>query len=191
MKFIAGFIFAFIVIAIGAFVYVHLGFADIRADQKPTQFETWFAGGGMDNSAERHAPDVKNPMQPTEDNLHEGMVIYTMNCAVCHGTPNGDSEVGEREYPPAPQFTKDPADMPENQNFYIIKHGIRLSAMPGWDKTLSDDKIWKVVTFLANMDKLPPNVDKDWKGNTPAPAVPAPPQQNPPQAEHKHSHGHS
>jgi mono/diheme cytochrome c family protein len=190
MKFIAGFIFAFIVIGIGAFVYVHLGFADIRADQKPTQLETWFAGGGMDNSAERHAPNVKNPMEPTEANLHDGMVVYTMNCAVCHGTPAGDSEIGQREYPPAPQFMKDAADMPENQNFYIIKHGIRLSAMPGWDKTLSDDKIWKVVTFLANMDKLPANVDKDWKGNTPAPEVPAPAQQSAPQSERKHSHGH-
>ena len=188
MKFIAGFIFAFIVIGIAAFVYVHLGFADIRADQKPTQLETWFAGGGMDNSAERHAPNVKNPMEPTEANLHDGMVVYTMNCAVCHGTPAGDSEIGQREYPPAPQFMKDAADMAENQNFYIIKHGIRLSAMPGWDKTLSDDKIWKVVTFLANMDKLPANVDKDWKGN--APTTPSTPEQQP-AAQQQHKHGHS
>ena len=29
--------------------------------------------------------------------------------------------------------------MPENQNFYIIQHGIRWTGMPAWNKTLNDD----------------------------------------------------
>ena len=199
MKFMFGIIIGWLIIAAGAFVFIHLGYADIRADQKPTKLETWFAGGGMDNSAERHAPDVKNPLQPTEAVLHDGMVIYTMNCAICHGTSRDESEIGKREYPPAPQFAQgDPADMPENQNFYIIKHGIRLSAMPGWDKTLTDDQIWKVVTFLSNMEKLPPSVEQDWKGNAPAtpgnaqaPAGQQPAQQNPMQQHQEQSHHHA
>jgi hypothetical protein len=33
-------------------------------------------------------------------------------------------------YPPAPQFNTEMADMPENQNFYILEHGVRWTAMP-------------------------------------------------------------
>jgi mono/diheme cytochrome c family protein len=183
--FILGIIVTLVVLAAIAFFTVHMGLMDIRADATPSNFETWFAGGGMDNSAERHAPQVKNPLQPTEADLHDGMVIYTMNCAQCHGDPKTPkSPLGTHEYPRAPQFLDEPADMPQNQNFYIIKHGIKLTAMPGWENTLNDQQIWKVVSFLANMEKLPPAVEQDWKGN----AAPQPAAQP---AEKPHKHGHS
>ena len=53
--------------------------------------------------------------------------------------------------------------MPENQNFYIIQHGVRFSGMPGWKQVLSDQQIWQVTTFLSHMDKLPPQVEEQWK----------------------------
>ena len=62
-------------------------------------------------------------------------------------------------------------DMPDNQNFYITKHGVRLTGMPAWGKLYDDDKLWKVTTFLSHMDKLPPAVDQEWKN----PAAPNPP----------------
>jgi len=48
------------------------------------------------------------------------------------------------------------ADMPENQNFYILQHGIRWTAMPGWKNVLSDQQIWQLVTLLSHMRDLPP-----------------------------------
>jgi mono/diheme cytochrome c family protein len=48
------------------------------------------------------------------------------------------------------------ADMPENQNFYILQHGIRWTAMPGWKTVLSDQQIWQLVTILSHMHDLPP-----------------------------------
>ena len=33
------------------------------------------------------------------------------------------------------------AEMRENENFYILKHGIRWTAMPGWKNALSDQQI--------------------------------------------------
>jgi mono/diheme cytochrome c family protein len=53
--------------------------------------------------------------------------------------------------------------MPENQNFIIIQHGVRLSGMPAWNPTLSEQEIWQVTTFLSHMDKLPPQVSDEWK----------------------------
>jgi mono/diheme cytochrome c family protein len=48
------------------------------------------------------------------------------------------------------------ADMPEHQNFYILQHGIRWTAMAGWKNVLSEQQIWQLVTFLSHMHDLPP-----------------------------------
>lgn len=53
--------------------------------------------------------------------------------------------------------------MPENQNFYIIQHGVRLSGMPAWKSSLSGQEIWQVTTFLNRIDKLSPKLSEQWK----------------------------
>jgi mono/diheme cytochrome c family protein len=58
---------------------------------------------------------------------------------------------------------EDAPDMSENENFYIIKHGIRFTGMPGWGNVFRDDQTWKLTAFLAQMGKLPPSVDQEWK----------------------------
>ena len=165
-NFILGVVVTLIVAVVTVYIVSHFGFIDMRADQQPSRLETSLAGRAMDASTERHAPEVKNPVEPTDANLQEGMKIYIKYCAQCHGDPATPlSALGKAEYPPAPQFLSHPADMPENQNFYIIEHGVRLTAMPGWAGVLNQDQAWKVTGFLNHMDKLPSAVEKEWKAS--------------------------
>lgn len=53
--------------------------------------------------------------------------------------------------------------MTENQNFYLIKHGIRYSGMPAWKQSMTDEQIWQVALFLAQMNKLSAPVEQDWR----------------------------
>ena len=62
----------------------------------------------------------------------------------------------------------DAPDMPENENFYIIKHGVRWTGMPSWNKKLSDAQIWQVVTLLSHLDKLPDSVNQELQKPAPA-----------------------
>ena len=97
-------------------------------------------------------------------NLVAGMTIYQANCASCHGDAHRPHGVlADALYPRAPQFIEDAPDMPENQNFYIIQHGIRLSGMPAWKQALNEQEMWRVTAFLSQMDKLPPQVSAAWK----------------------------
>jgi mono/diheme cytochrome c family protein len=92
------------------------------------------------------------------------MRLYQTNCASCHGDlVRPDGMFAQALYPRAPQFMKDSPDMPENQNFYIIQHGVRLSGMPAWGKILNQQQVWQLTTFLAHMDKLPPEVTAQWR----------------------------
>jgi mono/diheme cytochrome c family protein len=157
-KFIAGIVFAVVAFSLAALIYARGGYMAVNADVAPGKLETYLAGHAMDAAVENHAPKVNNPVQPTEGNLMRGMLIYSMSCAQCHGAPTRKESLGNGEYPPAPQFAEDPPDMPDHQNYWIIKHGIRYTAMPAWGKMLSEDDIWKVTTFLGQWKKLPPTV---------------------------------
>jgi thiosulfate dehydrogenase len=155
-NFLLGIIFAVAVIVIAVFWIAHTGRVDFRADTEPSGFERSFAMGAVDAAMDRNAPNVKNPVAATEENLVAGAHLYLDHCAGCHGVPsNPDSQFARSFNPPVPRFFTDAPDMPDYQNFYIIQHGIRWSGMPAWNKTLSDTQTWQVVTFMANIEKLP------------------------------------
>jgi mono/diheme cytochrome c family protein len=171
-KFIGGIVFALLVIAIGGYCYLKFGMVNMAADQTPSTLERRLAGTGLDASVEKQAADLKNPLEPTDAVLTEGMHIYVQDCAGCHGSPKETNSVfGGAFNPHVPQFVKRAPDMPDNENFYITKHGVRMTGMPAWGKLYDDDKLWKVTTFLSHMDKLPPAIDQEWK----SPAAPQPP----------------
>lgn len=164
LKFWLGFLIAVVVIFVGGFFYVRFGLVDPRADIPINSLEATVAMPSLDAAVERRAPDIRNPIEATDANLIAGMKVYQANCAVCHGDINHPhGMLADSLYPRAPQFVEDAPDMPENQNFYIIQHGIRLSGMPAWKPVLSDQEIWQVTTFLSHMDQLPPQVSEQWK----------------------------
>jgi thiosulfate dehydrogenase len=169
--FLIGIIFTLLVILVGAVWAAKSGAVDMRADATPGFFERRFTMSAMDASTDKHAPDVKNPLSPTEENLVAGAQLYLNHCAGCHGVPsNKESQFSKSFYPPAPGFFEDAPDMPENQNFYIIEHGVRWSGMPSWNQTLSQAQVWQLVTFLSNIQKLPPAALKAFEAPAPQPA---------------------
>lgn len=164
IRFIFGFLSAIILIVVALFCYVRFGFVDPRADVGPGSLEENLAMPALDASVDRRAPSMKNPVQPTEENLLAGMRIYQSNCSGCHGDiVHHHLAFGDSFYPRAPQFMEDAPDMPENQNYYIIEHGIRLSGMPAWNSTMKESEVWQVTSFLSNINKLPQPVLAAWK----------------------------
>jgi mono/diheme cytochrome c family protein len=156
-NFLLGIVFTIVGLFVGGYFYATRGYIDLRADQEPSSTERHFAMAAMDASADRHAPGTQNPSPATEENLVAGATLYLNHCGGCHGIPsNPDSKFARSFYPPAPGFFKEMPDMQENQNHYIIVHGIRWTGMPAWGKSLNDTQTWQTVTFLSNIEKLPP-----------------------------------
>ncbi len=165
-KFLLGVIVTLVVLVLGALGFALLGFLPTNASVEPPGWERHIAMGAVDASTERHAPRVSNPLTPTDQNLEDGMKLYTMNCTVCHGTlDKKPSTLATSFYPPVPNLIADPPDDPEWHIFYTIRTGIRYTGMPAWDKTLSEQDMWKITLFLSHMDKLPPTVQDYWKSN--------------------------
>jgi len=163
-NFIRGLIVGAIALAAGAYGYARLGFIDLRADQDPSAWEERLASQAMDESTGRHAGRQKSPLPPAVENLLGGARLYRDKCSDCHGSPvNPNSDYGRSFYPRAPQFMKQAPDLPDHENFYIIKHGVRWTAMPAWGNVMTDSEIWQVVLVLNQFEKLPPEVSEELK----------------------------
>lgn len=150
-----------LVLAAAGFWFLRSGRMDLSATADPSAVEGRVAMMALDASAERHAPRGSSPVAQTPANLVAGARLYRVHCAVCHGSP-AQPESPLTFYPRAPQFVHDAPDMPANQNFFIIKQGIRWTGMPAWTGALTDDQIWTIVAFLGRLEDLPPAAQQVW-----------------------------
>jgi mono/diheme cytochrome c family protein len=106
-NFLLGVLAALVVLAVGTFAYLKLGLAEVRADLPGSQLENYLMSTAVHASVRRHAPEVSNPIQPTNENLIAGGKMYVGECAGCHGTPGKtENETGDSLYPPIPQFPR-------------------------------------------------------------------------------------
>ncbi len=172
-KFLLGVLVTLVVLILGGLGFVLLGFFPTPANVEPPHLERRLAMSAVDASMERHAPRVVSPLTPTDQNLEDGMKLYTMNCAGCHGTLDRQPvQFGKSFYPPAPNLISDPPDDPEWHIFYTIRTGVRYTGMPAWEKNMSEQDIWKITMFLSHIEKLPPAVQQFWNTNFNVPATP-------------------
>jgi thiosulfate dehydrogenase len=105
-----------------------------------------------------------SPLPADESNLLAGAQIYERSCAGCHGRLDQPAPaMGKKFYPHAPQLLppgEGVTDDPVGAIHWVVKNGIRFSAMPSFEGRLTDNEIWQVSQFLHNADKLPPPVQE-------------------------------
>lgn len=102
---------------------------------------------------------VQNPLPWTEANIRQGGILYTKNCAMCHGDAQDGNGLFARAWQPRPANFRDTgtiAQLDENYLYWRIKEGGPAlpngsieyrSAMPVWEGVLTDDEIWKIIMF--------------------------------------------
>ena len=164
--FILGVVVTVLIGLAGAYALLQSGLVPANADAKPGGLELWAAGTSLHATLRRQAQREANPVPLSSANLVAGIALYGQHCAVCHGTAAGDSSaspIAKGLYPAPPQLaTEGVEDDPEGVSYWKIKHGIRLTGMPAWGRTMSDRQIWTLALFLKHMDKLPPGAQQAW-----------------------------
>lgn len=164
--FIAGIAASIVLALVVAYTLLQSGLISANADAVPGGLELWAANTSLSATLRREAPLGPNPVSLTDEHLLDGVKLYRQHCAICHGTAAGKasaSPVARGQYPRPPQLATDGVeDDPEGVSFWIIKHGIRLTGMPSWKDSLTDQQIWTLALFLKHMSKLPPSASKAW-----------------------------
>jgi len=162
-RFWLGLVLGALLLPLGTLTAAALGLMGTDTAPNPPLWEAKLARLAFTRSVARHADSVPNPVHPSEDQLRIGLRIYSGNCGGCHGFPNHPSSFGLSFYPRAKQFAETPPTRPDWQNYWIMTHGIRRTAMAAWVNELPEEKRWQVATFVSELGHLPPAVDSVWR----------------------------
>ena len=149
-------------------VFIYAGVYNIGADAPHTRFVYGLLDQLRDHSVASHAREVAVPRDFSEPKrVTAGAGLYAEMCAGCHLGPGiAPTEMSQGLYPRAPELARGD-DLSPAEQFWTIKHGVKLSAMPAWGKTHSDDLIWDMVAFVRQMPKLSPEQYKKLVASAP------------------------
>jgi mono/diheme cytochrome c family protein len=140
----------------GGAVFIGSGVYDIGADDHHTNLVLAVIERLREHSiaARMRSLEVENVSDPAR--LAAGAQRYAAHCVSCHLAPGvTKSDIRPGLYPHPPNLAQeDMQSVP--RAFWIIKHGIKMSAMPAWGKTLDDAAIWELVAFVRKLPEMTP-----------------------------------
>ncbi len=141
------------VIAFGAF--------NMAATETPGAVEKKLAHWTVHRSVDVRSPEEKNPFADDVDAVSTGLKSFGAMCLQCHGAPQVEpEEFAKGLNPPARELSTVLHEWSDGELFWIVKHGIRMTGMPAFGPTHSDDEIWKVVAAVRQLPDLTQNQEK-------------------------------
>jgi mono/diheme cytochrome c family protein len=134
----------------GGFVYS--GAYDIGADAPHWRVVYGMLDEFRDRAIVHHARGVAVPHDlNSARRVGAGAALYSEMCTGCHLAPGiNPTELSKGLYPAAPELARGDG-LSAAEQFWVIKHGVKLSAMPAWGKTHNDQLIWDLVAFIRKM----------------------------------------
>lgn len=153
MRFIGALVVWIVIAIIAYFVVAFTGAYQVGADVPHWGITSHAIGFLRDHTTERRAADIKPPSLDDPAMVKLGAEHYAEMCTGCHLAPGmGHSELRDGLYPQPPNLTRfapNPAEA-----FWIIKHGLKMTAMPAWGATHDDHTIWAMVAYLQKQPRM-------------------------------------
>ena len=142
------------ILAIGGALFIESGFYDIGADDHHTKIVLSAIEQLRNRSIEVRAQAVEVSAFEDPKRVAAGGQRYAALCVACHLAPGvTKSDIRPGLYPHPPNLAQE--DIKDiRRAFWIVKHGIKMSAMPAWGKSLDDATIWDIVAFLRKMPEM-------------------------------------
>ncbi|MDP1559548.1 MAG: cytochrome c [Nitrosomonas sp.] len=117
-----------------------------------------------ESSIEARAKDLEVPPLDDASALVTGAEHYDAMCVGCHLAPGrAQTELALGLYPQAPVFHKrepltDATEILDHarEYFWVIKNGLKMTAMPAWGLSHDDDVIWAMTAFVLKISGMTP-----------------------------------
>jgi len=138
----------------GGAAFVYGGFFEIGADTPHSNTVFWLMQTVRNRSVAVHAADQAPSDLADPKRIASGAAQYDEMCTTCHLAPGMKrTEISQGLYPRAPELRRG-SRMTAAEQFWVIKHGIKMTGMPAWGVTHDDEILWDVVAFLGKMPEL-------------------------------------
>src|SRR5689334_3971160 len=170
-RFLFGLIIGLVVVPLVVYSYFSTGMAPVATAASPMPFEKTFARMALHARLDKEMPKTV-PVSADEMAYTAGAAIYKDHCAVCHGLPGQDqTAIAKGMFPKPPKLMdgKGVTDDPAGETYWKVAGGIRMTGMPGFEKTLTTTQMWQVSVLMANADKASKAVTDSLTATLPAP----------------------
>ena len=136
---------------LGIGIFIGSGLYNLGADNPHWKITYALMQATRTRSLEHYAAAITVPANLKDPQLIlKGAGQYAAMCTSCHLAPGmADSELRPGLYPQPPNLSQVSVD--PRIAFWVIKHGIKMSAMPAWGMSHDDATIWSMVAFLQTL----------------------------------------
>ncbi|MFA9371155.1 MAG: cytochrome c [Labilibaculum antarcticum] len=97
------------------------------------------------------AKKKQNPYEASTKNISSGKKIYNINCKSCHGDATLGNMLPLQPVAPSDLGSQAFLIQTDGEIYYKVNKGN--GAMPTFEKTLSDEDKWMVITYLRSFDQ--------------------------------------
>lgn len=154
MKLIKTLVLLLILAVIGAVTFIGLGMYNVAADDPHWSITYRVMEVLRKRSISTRADDIQVPALDDETLIRSGAGNFNAMCVTCHLSPGAsDTELSLGLYPVPPTWselgTTDPREA-----FWVVKHGVKMSGMPAWGKSMDDKYIWGMVALMQQFPKM-------------------------------------
>jgi mono/diheme cytochrome c family protein len=139
--------------ALGGLAFIYSGIYDVSATTPDNALVAWVVHKVSDTSVSARLAANRSPAgldMPAK--ILAGGRLFSENCAVCHGGPGlAQTAIAKGLNPVPPDLFRANRKPDPAENFQFIKYGIKMTAMPGFEQSYSDEQIWSLVAFLNGL----------------------------------------
>ena len=161
MNCIKGFLGLLLLAVVAGVIVMFSGVINVAATNPHNAMTEMVLSTTMDNSVRYHAKGITAPLLDDERMVMAGFRHYREMCVGCHLAPGVNStEIRKGLLPEPPKLQKAVEEWKPAELFWVIKNGVKMTGMPAWGPTHSDEKIWTMVAFL---EKLPHMTAEQYK----------------------------
>ena len=145
---------ASILVAAGGFFLASVGLVSISASSGHSPVTAWFLHYTMRNAVRLQSSGKVPPLNDPAL-IAKGAGHYETGCLACHGAPGRDQSLIVRQMTPEPPYLPPRiSEWKPEELFWIVKNGIKFSAMPAWPALKREDEIWAMVAFLQQLPDM-------------------------------------
>ena len=142
-----------IAIAFGGAAWLYAGLYNVAADDPHWLLTERFLETFRQRSIERESRRISVPALDSRDLIAEGARQYEEMCVDCHLSPGmAETATYQGLYPKPPKLAASRVE--PRAAFWVLKHGIKMTAMPAWGATHDDATLWSIVAFLGALPRL-------------------------------------
>lgn len=159
MKFILTVLIALLFLVLIALAYAWSGLYNIAATKPHWNLTKSYIELLQERSIAMHSDDVRVPILENPELREAAISHYHQMCRLCHGAPAYPAEAFTRHlYPTPPAMTDGHVqnNLSTTEIYWIVKHGIKMTAMPAFGPTHPEEALWGLVALVSEIPRMDP-----------------------------------